>query len=291
MLASVTEPAALNDWIRQFRPEIIFHLAAQPLVSASYDQPQETFATNVMGLVNLFEAVRSEGSVKAVVVISSDKCYQNNNSGAPLDENCPLGGDDPYSSSKACVELISHSYSKSFFGPIANCLLATARAGNVIGGGDWASDRLIPDIIRALEADRTILVRNPTHVRPWQHVLDPLRGYLTLGEKLLTGDSAAAQAWNFGPTEQSNLTVKDIVEHSVALWGGGDVKYVPGSSVFYESSKLNLNVKKANDGLNFQNWWPTTKSLERTLIWYRKVVFDGRDALDVTEKQICDYLS
>ncbi|MBR6371825.1 MAG: CDP-glucose 4,6-dehydratase, partial [Victivallales bacterium] len=201
-----------QELLSSFQPEIVFHLAAQPLVRRSYEMPVETFETNVLGTVKLLEAVRRTPSVRALVAVSSDKCYENREVNIPYAEDAPMGGYDPYSASKGCMELAISSYRRSFFNPKTygrehNVLLASARAGNVIGGGDWAEDRLVPDIMKATAAGRQVEIRNPNAVRPWQHVLEPLSGYLALGQKLLEGNVSYAEGWNFGPSPDCVFTV------------------------------------------------------------------------------------
>ncbi len=289
-IASLKHVGELKRWMFNFQPQIIFHLAAQPLVSVSYKTPVETFETNVSGLVNLLECVRHAESVTAVIVVSSDKCYLNDGSGRPFREPSQLGGGDPYSASKACAEIIASAFKQSFFDISGKCLLATVRAGNVIGGGDWSMDRLIPDIVRSAENEAKLYVRNPSFTRPWQHVLDPLRGYVTLGAELLTGNASMAQPFNFGPAECSSLSVMDIVDQASNYWSDRNIPIVLGKGVFKESEKLSIDVSKAETELNFRNKWDTFLSVEKTLDWYQQVVFEGRSAKEVTEKQITHYL-
>ncbi len=199
-------------------PEIVFHLAAQALVRRSYAQPLETFATNVQGTANVLEAARRCPSVRTVVVITTDKCYRNDEWHWSYRENDPLGGHDPYSASKACAELVTAAYRQSFFSEPETPAVATARAGNVIGGGDWSQDRLVPDIVATIARDEAVVIRNPGAIRPWQHVLDPLCGYLLLGQRLLSGDRSYCEAWNFGPDEYGAANVQHVAERLVALW-------------------------------------------------------------------------
>ena len=211
-IADIRDADTLSSTLKSAQPEIIFHLAAQPLVRHSYAQPVETYAVNVMGTVNLLEAVRTTPSVRAVVNVTTDKCYENHERDLPYSETQALGGHDPYSSSKGCSELVTAAYRRSFLAP-NNIHVATARAGNVIGGGDWAADRLIPDFLRALDQHQTVVIRSPHATRPWQHVLEPVSGYMVLAEKLFTHGQQFAQAWNFGSHVQDTQSVQWIVEH------------------------------------------------------------------------------
>ena len=218
VIGDIRDSDKLNAVFAQYQPEIVFHLAAQPLVRLSYKEPVETFETNVIGTLKVFEACRSTKSVRAIVNITSDKCYQNKEWVWGYRENDPMGGYDPYSASKGCAELVTSSYRNSFFnvneyGKSHNVLLASCRAGNVIGGGDWAKDRLMTDIMVAVSEGKKVVIRNPRATMPWQHVLEPLSGYLMLGQKLFEGKKEFAQAWNFGPGEQGAITVKEVVEN------------------------------------------------------------------------------
>ena len=219
-LADIRDFAAIRALAADFQPEVLFHLAAQPLVRVSYRQPVETYATNVMGTVHVLEAAREAGSVRAIVNVTTDKCYENHGTPHGYREDEPMGGHDPYSSSKGCAELVSSAYRRSFLAG-AGIALATARAGNVIGGGDWAEDRLVPDTLRALEAGLPVQIRNPLAIRPWQHVLEPLSGYLQLAQRLLAEGQLDAEAWNFGPRDADARPVQWIVERLCAGWGGG----------------------------------------------------------------------
>jgi CDP-glucose 4,6-dehydratase len=238
--------------------EVVFHLAAQPLVRKSYENPVETYATNVMGTVHLLEAVRTQKSVRAVVVVTSDKCYENREWPWPYRENDALGGRDPYSSSKACQELVAAAYRQSFPG----AAIATARAGNVIGGGDWARDRLVPDLIRAFSAGESAVIRNPASIRPWQHVLEPLCGYLLLAEKLVDGDGFT-QGWNFGPYEQDVRPVRWIADALVARWKDGAQWQQDGSTHPHEAMTLKLDSTRARTLLH----WTPRLSLDESLDW------------------------
>ena len=267
-IADIRDAETLTRAMQAARPEIVLHLAAQPLVRASYDAPVETYATNVMGTVNLLEAVRHTPGVKAVVNVTSDKCYENREwAWPPYRENEALGGADPYSSSKACSELVTAAWRASFLAA-AGIHLASARAGNVLGGGDWAADRLIPDFLRALDAGRTLAVRSPGAVRPWQHVLEPLDGYLRLAEKLHEEGQAFAEAWNFGPDEDDARPVRWIVAHlcgqvSNATWQC-DTAPRP-----HEAGTLRLDSSKARSRLGWHPRWNLETALAKTLEWHR----------------------
>lgn len=277
---------ALAAALQAFKPEIVFHLAAQPLVRYSYYHPVETFTTNVMGSVNLFEAVRRCPGVKVIVNITTDKCYANKNWVWGYRELEPLGGDDPYSSSKACAELISSAYRNSFFAA-SNVFLATVRAGNVIGGGDWADDRLIPDFIRAYYAGKPLSIRSPDAVRPWQHVLEPLSGYLLLAQKLIEEGAPYADAWNFGPREHDTQSVKWVVETLVGLCPGGQWRQELSPQP-YEAHQLKLDSSKAHSLLKWKPRWSLQTALKQTVAWYQAWRRD-EDMLQITRNQISLY--
>lgn len=259
--------AKLEACMQEFAPEVIFHLAAQPLVRASYVDPISTYAINIMGTAHLLEAVRKTPSVRAVVVITTDKCYENKEWVWSYRENEPLGGYDPYSSSKACVEILTSSYRCSFFSSATykqhGVAVATVRAGNVIGGGDWSTDRLIPDLIRGFLNGKPVEIRYPDAVRPWQHVLEPLSGYLMVAEKLLVGDSKYADAWNFGPYEEGAWPVCRIASEMVRRWGGG-VEWVKDTGEHpHEATALRLDSSKAH----FELGWRPILSMSETIDW------------------------
>jgi CDP-glucose 4,6-dehydratase len=259
--------------LREERPEVVLHLAAQPMVRRSLRDPAMTYAVNVLGTVNVLEAVRlEEGDVRAVVVVTSDKCYENHLSEAPpaprrFVEDDPLGGSDPYSSSKACAELVTAAYRRSFFSAAGAPRLASARAGNVIGGGDWGEDRLIGDIVRGVRAGEAVKLRNPEAVRPWQHVLNPLSGYLRLAQELWH-EPRAAQAWNFGPRDGDARTVRWIVERLEELWGGALEWELDGSENPPEASYLALDSGKAERRLGWRAKWDLGQALERIVEWH-----------------------
>jgi CDP-glucose 4,6-dehydratase len=293
-IGDVRDLERLQTALQQARPEIVFHLAAQPLVRASYDEPVGTYSTNVMGTVHLLEAVRQTPGVRSVVNVTTDKCYENREWIWGYRECEPLGGYDPYSSSKGCSELVSASYRNSFFNPsqyaIHGVSLATARAGNVVGGGDWASGRLVPDVLNALLAGETVHVRNPKAVRPWQHVLEPLRGYLVLAEHLFEQGPKFADAWNFGPQDEDAQTVDWIVEDITRLWGHQATWIADAGEHPHEACYLKLDISKARAHLH---WHPLLKlrdALRLTVDWARAHQ-SGQDARQTTLTQIRDYQS
>lgn len=271
-LIDLRDGAAVLAAVRGFEPEIVFHLAAQPLVRRSYREPAATFDTNVMGLVHLLEAVRASATVRVLVNATTDKCYDNVNTSRGYRESDALGGHDPYSASKACAELVSASYRTSFLAPQTGraypIAVATARAGNVIGGGDWSEDRLIPDLVRAALAGHPTAIRNPQATRPWQHVLEPLSGYLLLGQRLLADPAACAEAWNFGPAADGHLSVGEVVtrfaEHWPAVRHALDTRPQP-----HEAALLHLDCDKARSRLGWQPVWDAATTLARTARWYR----------------------
>jgi len=270
-----------------FQPEIVIHMAAQPLVRLSYSEPVETYATNVMGTVHLLEAIRKLGNVKAVVNVTTDKCYENKEWAWGYRENEPMGGYDPYSNSKGCSELVTSSYRNSFFQHSITAL-ASARAGNVIGGGDWAVDRLIPDILNACEIGKPVVIRNPSATRPWQHVLEPLSGYLWLAEKLYTEGQKFAEAWNFGPKDEDAQPVQWIVEHMVSLWGENASWSLDGSVHPHEAAFLKLDISKAKSRLGWQPRWPLPQALEKIVTWQR-ARSQGLSVRDLCVRQINEF--
>jgi CDP-glucose 4,6-dehydratase len=289
----VRDLASLERTLTSARPEIVVHMAAQSLVRRSYADPVETYATNVLGTVNVLEAVRRGGdAVQAVVVVTSDKCYENREWVWGYREDEPLGGHDPYSSSKGCAELVTSAYRKSFFSPAGGdgrAAVASARAGNVVGGGDWAEDRLVPDIMRAMISGRTVRVRNPEAVRPWQHVLDPLSGYLLLAEKLCGEERARyAEGWNFGPREDDARTVRWIVERVTQAWGPEARWEMDAGEHPHEAHYLKLDCSKARTELGWQPRWNVGWALEATVAWY-KGFQAKRNVREMTIEQIDAY--
>ncbi|MFC1566312.1 CDP-glucose 4,6-dehydratase [bacterium] len=275
VIADIRDKDKLFEIFNQTKPEIVFHMAAQPLVRYSYKNPIETYETNVMGTLNVFEACRNIDSVKAIVNITSDKCYENKEWVWGYRENDPMGGYDPYSSSKGCAELITTSYRNSFFnvkdyGQNHNVLLASGRAGNVIGGGDWAEDRLIPDIMRAIAKGEKVIIRNPNATRPWQHVLEPLSGYLLVGQKLLEGKTEFAQAWNFGPGDEANLRVVDVLTMMKKEWDMIEFEIQSNENQPHEAGLLKLDCSKAHFILKWKNVWDNEMTFKKTVEWYEQ---------------------
>jgi CDP-glucose 4,6-dehydratase len=279
---------ATRQAIAAARPEFVFHLAAQALVRRSYAEPQVTFATNVLGSVNVLEAVRHCDSVRALVCITSDKCYLNKEWVWAYRENDELGGHDPYSASKACAELAFRAYADSFFAR-DGLGAATARAGNVIGGGDRSADRIIPDTIAALEAGKPIVLRNPEATRPWQHVLEPLCGYLRLAAALAREPKVFAGSWNFGPDERAIRTVEDVARQAVEEWGSGVIVHKPVPNAPLEHGLLHLSSDKANRLLGWRARWDFARSVAETVGWYR-AVNGGEAPIDVSRRQIDAYM-
>ncbi|GAA5483644.1 CDP-glucose 4,6-dehydratase [Haloferula sargassicola] len=284
----LADRAALSEAIEASAADVVFHLAAQPLVRLSYDRPVETLAANVMGTAHVLEAIRQVGRPCAVVSITTDKCYENREWLHAYREDDAMGGHDPYSASKGAAELVIASYRSSFFRPGGQVKLASARAGNVIGGGDWAKDRIVPDCIRALRAGEAIPVRNKIATRPWQHVLEPLSGYLLLGAQLATSDRPEmASGFNFGPSLVSNRTVADLVQELLRHTGGEWIDASDPAAV-HEASKLNLATDKAFHLLQWQPVWNFKETLEKTAEWYLQEAA-GEDPAQLTRNQITAY--
>ena len=286
----VRDLAALSAAIAVCRPEIVFHLAAQPLVRPSYDDPRGTFETNVMGVVNLLEAVRVCPSVRVVVNVTSDKCYENCETTVAYREDDALGGYDPYSASKGASELVTAAYRRSFFGCDSAVCVATARAGNVIGGGDWATDRLVPDCVRAIAAGHEIVVRHPAAVRPWQHVLESLAGYLWLGARLLADGHACEGAWNFGPAAGATISVAELVREFVAAYGTGSWRAADDRERIHEAGLLLLDCTKSRDELGWTAVWDARAAVTRTAAWYRGWAAGAADLRGALEADIADYV-
>jgi CDP-glucose 4,6-dehydratase len=287
-LGDIRDAVALAKLVGDFQPEVVFHLAAQPLVRRSYADPLETFSTNVMGTANLLEAIRTRSpATRAIVVVTTDKCYENREWVWGYRENDPLGGHDPYSSSKAATELVAASYAKSFFGSDGTPALATARAGNVIGGGDWAAERLVPDLVRAAERSTPVVIRYPQAVRPWQHVLDPLAGYLRLAEGLLDEGRHFAGAWNFGPGESNLKPVSWIADRFFATWGGGSWETAKDAQP-HEAGILKLDWSKAAHQLGWRPGLDIETAMREVVDWH-KACASGHDMRQFTEAQIAAY--
>lgn len=282
----------LTDAIRRSKPEIVLHLAAQPLVRRSYADPIETYSTNVLGLVNLFEAIRSVGGVAACVNVTSDKCYENQEWAYGYRETDPMGGYDPYSSSKGCAELITSAYRRSFFyenNDPTSLALASARAGNVIGGGDWSADRLIPDILRAITSNNPALIRNPSAVRPWQHVLEPLSGYLMLAERLFGGQrSRFTEGWNFGPAPDDTRTVAWIAEKLTKRWGEKASWVKADETGPHEAHFLSLDCLKSHRDLGWRPIWNIEVAIDKIIDWHRQYA-SGASMRNYTLGQIAEY--
>jgi len=277
-IGDIRDRDSIYKSIVEFNPEILIHMAAQPLVRLSYDEPVETYATNVMGTVHVLEAARQCNALKAIVNVTTDKCYENQEWEWGYRENEPMGGHDPYSNSKGCVELVTSAYRNSFFHVLGSPKLATARAGNVIGGGDWALDRLIPDALKAFEKNQTVIIRNPLATRPWQHVLEPLSGYLVLAQRLfhefetgseLSKNASFADGWNFGPKDEDALPVKEILDKMVSAWGEGASWELDKESHPHEASFLKLDISKAKQRLQWRPTWALEKTLYKIVLWHK----------------------
>lgn len=267
-IGDVRDYRSLFEALKKSQAEIVFHMAAQPLVRFSYEQPVETYATNVMGTVHLFEAIRQFGGVRAIVNVTTDKCYENKEWIWGYREDEPMGGYDPYSNSKGCSELVTSAFRRSFFQK-TDTALASARAGNVIGGGDWAMDRLVPDILRAFERQEPVIIRNPYATRPWQHVLEPLSGYMILAQKLYEQDQTFAEGWNFGPNEDDAKPVQWIVEELVKDWGNGASWCLDGGQHPHEAHYLKLDISKVKSRLDWHPRWSLGIALQKITNWHK----------------------
>lgn len=269
-------------------PEVVFHLAAQSLVRRSYRKPVETFGTNVLGTVHVLDAARRVPSIRAIVVVTSDKCYANHGAGEPCREDDPLGGRDAYSSSKACAELVTSAFRSSFLRD-QGVAVASARAGNVIGGGDWAEDRLLPDLMLAASMGETALIRNPGAVRPWQYVLEPLRGYLMLGRALVERGESFAEAWNFGPREKEIVTVAELANRLRLNWDRVVVDCAPDPAGPHEAAFLSLDCSKARDRLGWEPALSLEEGIDMTVTWYRSYYNDPTSAATMVQEQLGEY--
>ncbi len=290
IFGDIRELSELRTAVIQHCPEIIIHNAAQPLVRRSYREPIETYATNVMGTAHLLEAARHVASVRAVVVVTSDKCYENREWSRGYREDDAMGGHDPYSSSKGAAELVVAAYRRSFYGQAGSACVASVRAGNVIGGGDWSEDRLIPDMVRGICSSNGCVIRRPEAVRPWQHVLEPLRGYLLLAQRMVEHGHSYAGAWNFGPRQEDAVPVAQIAKRFTALWGKGQVTFQPDPTAPHEAQYLRLDCEKAARRLGWQPKLTLDDTLEWTTEWYRGFYDDASKARLLTENQIKRYM-
>ena len=279
----------LNHSFQEIQPEIVFHLAAQALVRLSYDEPKLTFETNVTGSINVLEAVRDTKSVKSLIYVTSDKCYKNKEWIWGYRENDELGGHDPYSASKAAAEIVFSSYMDSFFSKNNNIGIASVRAGNVIGGGDWALDRIIPDCIRSVMNEKEIEIRNPQATRPWQHVLEPLSGYMLLAKKLYENPTEFSGSWNFGPTIESIKTVKELTERTIGILGKGAVSIGKTDNIKHEAGLLHLNCDKSNHQLGWNPVWNFEQTIKTTIEWYKNYL-NGENPKELSLKNIHQFM-
>ena len=287
-VGDIRDPDALRSALTNAQPQIVFHLAAQSLVRRSYRDPVETYATNVTGTVNVLEAIRQTSGVTAIVAVTSDKCYENRGTSVAYREDDALGGYDPYSSSKACAELVTASYRQSYWQDPAAPALASARAGNVIGGGDWAEDRLVPDALAAFAQGKPLHIRNPAAIRPWQHVLEPLAGYLTLAEKLYAGSAEYRSAWNFGPDARDTKPVTWVVEQLAHAWGNGAKWETDGGNHPHEAVQLMLDCTKARKHLGWRPCLPLDEALRWVVDWHRASLAKA-NMRETSEAQIAQY--
>jgi CDP-glucose 4,6-dehydratase len=271
-IGDITDLNHITESMKAFNPEVLIHMAAQPLVRLSYQEPVLTYATNVMGTVNVLEAARKCFNLKAIVSVTTDKCYENKEWAWGYRENEPMGGHDPYSSSKGCAELVTAAYRKSFFNDENSAFLASARAGNVIGGGDWSADRLIPDILRAFEKKEPVIVRSPLSTRPWQHVLEPISGYLVLAQHLFEEGSNIAEGWNFGPKDEDCKPVSWILDKMVTIWGKGASWALDKNNNPSEAGYLKLDCSKAAMRLNWFPKWNLEYTLESIINWHQHYI-------------------
>lgn len=287
-IGDITNLSQIKDSMHTFNPDILIHMAAQPLVRLSYEEPVLTYATNVMGTVNVLEAARTCKNLKAIVSVTTDKCYENKEWVWGYRENEPMGGHDPYSSSKGCAELVTSAYRNSFFNSENSAAIASARAGNVIGGGDWADDRLIPDILKSFEKKSPVIVRNPMATRPWQHVLEPLSGYLVLAEHLFTEGKSYAEAWNFGPKDEDCKPVSWILDKMVSNWPEEASWELDKNNNPHEAGYLKLDCSKAASKLNWQPKWNLDFTLGKIINWHQRFLI-GSNIQDECLNEIAEY--
>ena len=293
VIADIRDKKRLEKEILNFQPDFVFHFAAQPLVRRSYEIPIETFEVNAIGTANLLNAVRLLKNECIVVIVTTDKVYENSEIGKPFSENDKLGGHDPYSASKAAAEIVTESFRLSFFHPSEykqhKKSIASVRAGNVIGGGDYAEDRIIPDIFRALSKSKIIPIRNSKSIRPWQHILEPLSGYLSLAKAMKKDPLKFASSFNFGPQLNDELTVEQLVRLAIKYWGSGKFKSIQMKNAPHEAGLLKLNIDKAKNELKWEPKWNASEAIERTIKWYNNSLQKNSDKFDLCVKDIMDY--
>ncbi len=291
-LGDIRDAKVVNDTLAEVQPEVIFHLAAQPLVRRSYADPIETFSTNVMGTAHVLEAARNTKSVRAIVCVTSDKCYDNKEWVWGYRESDPMGGKDPYSASKGAAEIVAGSYLQTVFPQEGRVRMATARGGNVVGGGDWSEDRLVPDIVVAMEAGKPLVIRNPNAIRPWQHVLELVRGYIVLGGKLLSEADEFQGAWNFGPNPENEVSVAKLIENFSQVWGGQEgFEVIVEPSHLKEAQYLKLDIAKSRDLLNWHPRLGFSDTAKWTMDWYKHRRSAPANAAEVTRQQLEQFRS
>ncbi len=279
----------MNNFILKTKPQIVFHLAAQPIISKSYEKPMHTYEVNSLGTLNLIDIIKKNKFIKSAIFITSDKCYESNHSTVGFKENDKLGGIDPYSGSKACAEIIVNTYYQSYFKDKIKTGIATARAGNVIGGGDWSKDRLVPDSIKFLNKKKIIIIRHPNFNRPWQHVLEPLFGYLILAFKLYKQPKKYSGPWNFGTERNTITSVEQVINKIIFYWGEGKYKKI-NKKKFYEQTNLQLDIKKAKRELKWKPKLSIDDCISMTVDWYRKVLTNRKTVQQMTKSQIVNYM-
>jgi CDP-glucose 4,6-dehydratase len=289
-ILDIRDNKKLKSYIKKIKPKIIFHLAAQPIISTGYEKPKETYEINSLGTLNLIEIIRGVSFVKSAIFVTSDKCYESNESIKGFKENDKLGGKDPYSGSKACAEIIIKTYINSFFSQNTKIGIATARAGNVIGGGDWSKDRLIPDAIKSLRNKKPIIIRNPNFNRPWQHVLEPLNGYLMLGFYLIKNPKKYSGPWNFGTEKNTITSVQQVIMRLIKSWGAG--KFIlKNKKKFYEQINLQLDISKSKKNLNWKPLFSINQCIGFTVKWYKNVIQKKFTAEQMVFKQINEFMN